>query len=248
LRTSRTAAGHRAIDVARPEMGACLSQFSGGRGDATANDNNNARPPPNALQNPVSYAAALASAAVQGTVGYVQAEHAGSNGHPQQQEFHPQHAGGGGRPGHQLPQKPAVRVIKNAYVEKMPDGDTVTVRMGGETARVRVFAIDAPESKQNFGPEAARIGRALILHKVVTLHVQTTDQYGRLVAEVVMEDGRDFGREMLKHGAAWHYKAYDRRDELAQLEAGARNAKAGLWAFPRPQPPWEYRKRQKAMA
>lgn len=49
-----------------------------------------------------------------------------------------------------------MRVIRNAYVFKMPDGDTFTcdyTDTNGEkqTVRVRVMAIDCPETKQNFG-------------------------------------------------------------------------------------------------
>lgn len=126
----------------------------------------------------------------------------------------------------------------------MPDGDTFTCRYGaGETARVRVLGIDCPETRQNYGREAGDLGRRLINNQTVTLHVATTDRYGRVVADVVMPNGQSFGEAMLAAGAAWHYKAYDKRPRLAQLELEAKQEKRGLWQFARPQPPWDYRKR-----
>jgi micrococcal nuclease len=228
-------------------MGACLSGAAGSGGGGGGGGGH--QQPPNALRNPVAYAAGLAGAVVHGGVAYAQSEHGGGAHKPPRQhqsESQHQHHGGAAQ-GMQPPKKAAERVIRRAFVERVPDGDTMTVRFGSkpETARVRVFAIDSPETKQNFGPDAGRIGRDLILNTHVTLHVQTTDQYGRLVAEVVMEDGRDFGREMLRRGAAWHYTAYDSRQELEGLQREAQLARRGLWAFDRPQPPWEYRKRQR---
>lgn len=220
-------------------MGSCFSSDTGNGG------NGGAQRPPNALHDPVAYAAGLAGAAVQGAVGYVQ-----GGAPPPQQHGGGGYGGGGGYSGAyagEPPSKPPQEVIEGAYVEKMPDGDTVTVRYGaGQSVRVRVFAIDCPESKQNFGPDAGRIGRGLIFQTYVTLLVQTTDRYGRLVAEVIMQDGRDFGREMLRRGAAWHYTAYDKRQELDALQVEAKRNRVGLWAFDRPQAPWDYRKRQRA--
>lgn len=135
-------------------------------------------------------------------------------------------------------------------MSKMPDGDTLTCSYrhpDGTTAtvRVRIFAIDCPELAQNYGPEAKQVGQALLLHKTVTLHTTDIDRYGRLVADVVTHTGINYSQYMLKKGAAWHYKAYDSRPELAQLEQDAQKSRIGLWAYARPQPPWEYRKRKR---
>lgn len=140
--------------------------------------------------------------------------------------------------------------ITHAYVSRMPDGDTLTCTYtapDGQKAsvRVRVFAIDCPETAQNFGLDAKQIGQALLLHKTVTLHPHTIDRYGRLVADVVTHTGINYSEYMLRKGAAWHYKAYDNSPVLAQLEIDARASRVGLWAFPRPQPPWDYRRRHR---
>lgn len=205
-------------------MGACLSCLGGG--------DNGQRP--SAFQNPVSYAAAVVGAAAQGAVGVAQG---GSPGYA-----HGTGAGFGGTP----PAKEPTQIIPSARVIKVPDGDTITVEYSGGTARVRIFAIDSPETKQNYGREAGDLARSLLMGATVELRVQTKDRYQRLVAEVVLPDGRDYGRIMLAEGAAWHYKAYDKREELDAIERDAREAKRGLWAYPRPQAPWDYRKRQRA--
>ena len=69
-----------------------------------------------------------------------------------------------------------------------------------------------------------------------------TDRYGRLVARVILPDGRDLSVELVKAGLAWHYKKYSDDEELARLEDEVRKAKRGLWSEPEPVPPWEWRK------
>lgn len=143
--------------------------------------------------------------------------------------------------------------ISHAYVSRMPDGDTLTCNYtdpSGQKAsvRVRVYAIDCPETAQNFGSEAKQIGQALLLHKTVTLHPHTIDRYGRLVADVITHTGINYSEYMLRKGAAWHYKAYNDSPTLSQIEADARANRVGLWSFARPQAPWDYRRRHRRQA
>lgn len=68
------------------------------------------------------------------------------------------------------------------------------------------------------------------------------DRYGRTVAEVILPDGRSLNREMVRRGLAWWYQRYAPGDlALERLEAGARDAGAGLWCQPNPVPPWNWR-------
>lgn len=235
-------------------MGACLSIcFS-----PTKPNQNDAN-----QQRPTSYAANVAQNAVNIVSDMLAAPQQNSNSHPSP----PTGAEG-------------MQVIHNAYVFKMPDGDTFTCEYtndAGEkaTARVRIMAIDCPETMQNFGyvlfllisankkptkvsqtnfllfffrQQATDIGQKMLLRTSVTLYVHTTDRYKRLVADVITQDSLNFGEQMLREGAAWHYKAYDKRQNLAQLETEARNAKIGLWSFPRPLEPWKYRSRKRENA
>lgn len=148
-----------------------------------------------------------------------------------------------------LPSPPELNLkytIESAFVYRMPDGDTLNVdyldSSGNKaSARVRLQGIDCPESAQNFGPEACEIGKKMVFKKNVKLYVHTVDRYQRLVASVITDQNLDYSKEMLKAGAAWHYRQYDKRDELADLESNARSEKIGLWAYPRPREPWKYR-------
>ena len=64
----------------------------------------------------------------------------------------------------------------------------------------------------------------LTIGLLVELTAYERDRYKRLVARVVVEDGRDLGREMVRAGLAWHYVRYPRDPELARTEiAGEMN-------------------------
>jgi endonuclease YncB( thermonuclease family) len=56
-----------------------------------------------------------------------------------------------------------------------------------------------------------------------------------------LPDGRSLNQELVRAGYAWWFRRYSADPVLARLEADARRARRGLWADPRPTPPWEYR-------
>ena len=69
------------------------------------------------------------------------------------------------------------------------------------------------------------------------------DRYKRTVAEIILPDGRNLNRELVRAGLAWWYERYARRETVLQnLEQEARDAKRGLWIDPKPVEPWEWRK------
>lgn len=148
------------------------------------------------------------------------------------------------------PHPSVTQVIPHCQISRIPDGDTFTCTYTHPlthvrtTSRVRVQGIDTPETRQAYGPDATAIAQKLLADSLVTLHVHTTDRYSRLIADVFVErTGANLAEEMLKAGAAWHYKHYDKRESYAQLEQDAKQARRGLWAAARPMPPWEYRRR-----
>jgi endonuclease YncB( thermonuclease family) len=122
------------------------------------------------------------------------------------------------------------------------DGDTITVLRNREPVRVRLNGIDAPEKAQPFATRAKEFTSSLAFGKVVTARVKDRDRYGRLVADVILPDGRNLNHELVRAGFAWWFRRYAPNDRaLADLEAEAREAKRGLWADPKPVPPWEWR-------
>jgi micrococcal nuclease len=127
-------------------------------------------------------------------------------------------------------------------VVRISDGDTIGVMHQGREEKIRLHGIDAPERKQPFGIRAKLYSAGLAFEKDVTVKPRGTDRYGRTIADVILPDGRNLNREMLKAGFAWWFRRYAPYDEeLKRLEAEAREAKRGLWADPEPVPPWERR-------
>ncbi|MDF1553488.1 MAG: thermonuclease family protein [Deferrisomatales bacterium] len=136
----------------------------------------------------------------------------------------------------------AASVGFTARVETVIDGDTLEVRRGRDVVRLRLYGIDCPEGEQPRGPAATRFAAALAVGRTVTVRVRDTDDYGRLVAEVDLPDGRSLNRELLRAGHAWWYRRYAADPELERLEAEARLAGRGLWGAPDPVPPWRWRR------
>ena len=126
------------------------------------------------------------------------------------------------------------------------DGDTFhLITVDGEKIKVRVADIDCPERSQPFGFEAKEFVIDEIRDRKVTIEVKGTDRYGRTVAFVIY-NGKNLSEQLLINGLAWHYRKYSDLESYAELEAGARAEKIGLWADNKPIPPWEYRKSKKS--
>lgn len=131
------------------------------------------------------------------------------------------------------------------------DGDSfVARRADGTKIRVRLAGIDAPEKSQPWANVARQKLRALLAERELVITPLKTDRWGRLVA-LVQAGGEDPALLMLEAGLAWHFTRYDRdlpvalRDRYARAEAEARSAPLGLWQASEPEPPWEFRRRQR---
>ena len=77
--------------------------------------------------------------------------------------------------------------------------------------------------------------------KEVTIQVLRKDRHGRTAGDVMLTDGINVSRELVKAGLASWYRQYSKDASLGVLEADARQAKRGLWADQNPVPPWEVR-------
>jgi micrococcal nuclease len=116
-------------------------------------------------------------------------------------------------------------------------------RNQGSRRTRRLWGIDCPESKQAFGTRAKQFTGDLAFGQTVMVRVKDIDRYKRTVAEIILPDGRNVNREIARAGFAWWYQQYARRETvLRDLENEARAAKRGLWADPKPVPPWEWRR------
>lgn len=129
-------------------------------------------------------------------------------------------------------------------VSNVTDGDTIKVELSSGPISVRLGSIDAPESKQDGGAEAAKALSGRVLQKEVALEVITQDRYERLVAVVYLGD-ENINEWMVKQGHAWVYREYAKDPNYCVLEIAARSIKRGLWADPPWIAPWEWRRWQR---
>lgn len=134
-------------------------------------------------------------------------------------------------------------------VVKITDGDTITVLTADKKqVKIRLFGIDCPEAKQDFGTKSKQLLSRLIFGQIVEVDDYGKDLYGRTIGKIYLDD-QYINLLMVAHGAAWHYKQYAMNDvELASAQAKAKRQQLGLWAFPNPIPPWEFRKVKKQKA
>jgi len=73
------------------------------------------------------------------------------------------------------------------------------------------------------------------------------DKYTRSHGDVILPDGMSLNQELVKQGWCWWYRKYAPGDTVLEgLEREARAAQKGLWADPLSEPPWEWRKLQRA--
>lgn len=127
------------------------------------------------------------------------------------------------------------------------DGDTIKVDIGGEVHTLRYIGIDAPETVhpeepvQWMGPQASEANRQLVEGQTVYLEkdVSETDQYGRLLRYVYLEDGTFVNAELVRLGyalSATYQPDVKHQDQLVASQQEAREAERGLWgATPAPE-------------
>lgn len=128
-------------------------------------------------------------------------------------------------------------------VVKVVDGDTINVLDSNQTQhKIRLFGIDAPEKKQSFGNKAREYLASLIAGKDVVVLVKDKDRYQRSIG-IVLLDGKDINKEMVKNGYAWAYLEYS-KDYISE-QADAKSFKLGLWSEENPLKPSEFRKQNK---
>lgn len=136
-------------------------------------------------------------------------------------------------------------------VVSISDGDTITgLDSQCVQHKARLQGIDAPEKKQPVGQRSKEHLSNQVFNRFVTVQHDKRDRYQRLVGKV-MHYGVDVNLGMVSVGFAWHYKDYEKEQSFADraayaaAEDDARRARRGLWADPRPVPPWEFRKSER---
>lgn len=130
-------------------------------------------------------------------------------------------------------------------VVRVADGDTFTMLVeGNKKVKVRLYGIDCPEMKQEYGETAMQHLTVLIgfHHDSVRVIKKGKDKYGRIVG-IAFTGKTNINERMLEKGLAWHYTTYDQNPKWSLMEEGARHAGFNVWSNPKPVPPWEWRKK-----
>jgi len=125
------------------------------------------------------------------------------------------------------------------------DGDTVVLLTQEKTQiKVRLDAIDCPESRQAFGQRAKQFTSDFCFGKEAVLISHGKDRYGRTLGLIII--GKyTLNYELLKAGYAWHYKRYNKEKRLSEMELQARSKRIGLWVDKEPIAPWEFKRIKK---
>lgn len=130
-------------------------------------------------------------------------------------------------------------------LDRVVDGDTVSLVDGSRTVRIRLACIDAPEQRQGQGRRSTQALLADLQGKDIGIEVESRDRYGRTVAYLIV-DGQNVNLRQVLDGWAWVYPKYCKRPEFYTAENAARAARAGLWSDDAPQAPWEYRRTERS--
>ena len=135
---------------------------------------------------------------------------------------------------------PAVSTAGLFKVVRVYDGDTIKAVGYDIEIKVRLVGIDAPETSkgkrkpgQPFGRKAEKHLAALVLNKIVDIKGYGSDRYGRILAEIYIDD-KNINLEMVKTGYAEVYSGRPPRGlymkEYQKTEVWARNSGQGIWS------------------
>lgn len=128
-------------------------------------------------------------------------------------------------------------------VSRVVDGDTVHIRSreGGETEKVRLIGVDAPEmhfdgsGTPDYWAEAAKnYLRERLEGREVTVKLEpldVRDRYGRLLAYLYLGDSENVNLQLIRDGHAYADRRFRHtyRSQFEQAESEARRRKLGLW-------------------
>ena len=137
--------------------------------------------------------------------------------------------------------------LQPATVISVGDGDTIRVRTSlGETQTIRLACIDSAEMAQAPHGEQARQRLQLIIPvgTPVNIQAQTTDRYGRTVAEV-FKNNLNVNLAMVQEGRAVAYRQYLSQcegDRYLSAEASAKSRRLAFWNQAEPIMPWDFRR------
>jgi len=137
----------------------------------------------------------------------------------------------------------------NVSVTKVTDGDTFHIKYDNQDYKVRMLDIDTPESvkssvdPQPYAAEASDFTKEILTGKKVKLVFEkdTTDQYDRLLAHVILDDGTYYNALMVQNGYAisvFYSPNTLLKDYFSDLQSKAIEDKVGFWQLPESKRPF----------
>ena len=152
-----------------------------------------------------------------------------------------------------LPALAAVQI--QGRISSVSDGDTLWLRpdagqnlgqiqLNKGRVKLRLEAIDAPESCQDWGPAATAALQAQVQNQSVTAQLLHRDNYGRWLARLYLPQAAnlDVNAWLVAQGHAWDYQfASGKPGRYAALQTQAKAAQRGLWSLKKPMQPRQFR-------
>ncbi|MGB7925164.1 MAG: thermonuclease family protein [Pyrinomonadaceae bacterium] len=141
---------------------------------------------------------------------------------------------------------PASASTLQVRVVEVQDGKTIFVEHIGRRVKVVLKGADAPELDQPSGDVARQHLSSLVLGKDAVVEFTGMAYRSHFVARVFLDE-TDVSLQMIRDGAAWFDRSYEKdmnpaeRRLYAESERAARNECRGIWQDPAPMPPWEWR-------
>ena len=147
------------------------------------------------------------------------------------------------------PTTTTVEFAEPVLVKSVIDGDTIEVLRNGVEFRIRFKGINTPELYADDGPQPyADEARDFVWDSVGAQEIGLEfdsdcgnapfdtcyDGYGRLLAYIRIDDGRDLAEELLRAGLARVYRyqneLYDRLDAYYAAQSTAQQSDLGIWS------------------
>jgi endonuclease YncB( thermonuclease family) len=141
----------------------------------------------------------------------------------------------------------AQSILWSAMVVGVQSGDTITIKHKGKRHKIKLYGIDAPEKKQDFGTKAKRFTYAQIFRKHVHILLMGESGGSQKLGIVSLENEDILNQKLVEAGLAWVDGPYCKLkmcNEWRLLMMNAKSRKIGLWSKPYPTPPWMFRERK----
>ena len=134
-----------------------------------------------------------------------------------------------------------------ARVVTVHEGDRLTIRHDGRNETIYIKDIDCPELKQAYGKQAKHAIAAYVGSRDVMVRALKRGRNGLGAAEILLQDGRNVGHELLKEGLAWARPEKGQDQSLEDMEQLAKAERKGLWSDPNPVAPWKWKPTSKVI-